>query len=91
MALSGLRLAGFAGIAIAFNVPAALAAVYAVIASAFAFGGFVVWRGVPLDLDEKIDLRRSALGALDRLERLAARFNIRLPAAELLRRTDGSE
>jgi lipopolysaccharide export system permease protein len=90
-ALAGLRLAGFAGIATAYNLPDAIFVVYGLIAAAIAFGAFVVWRGVPLDIDEKIDLRAATQRGLDRLERLAARFNIRLPAAEMLRRSDRSE
>jgi lipopolysaccharide export system permease protein len=91
LALGGLRLAGFAGIAMSFNIPSAIIAVYVLIAITIAFGVFVVWRGVPLEIDEKIDVRATLERSLDRLERLAARFNIRVPAAEMLRRSDGSE
>jgi lipopolysaccharide export system permease protein len=88
--VAGLRIAGFAASAIAYTFPPALAAVYAMIAIAVAFGAFIVWRGSPLDLDQKINLAVARSG-LVRLERLAARFNIRLPAAELLRRLERSE
>jgi lipopolysaccharide export system permease protein len=89
--VAGLRLAGFAASAIAYTFPPVLAAVYAMIAAAVAFGAVVVWRGVPLDLDNKLNFGLAARSGLIRLERLAARFNIRLPAAELLRRLERSE
>jgi lipopolysaccharide export system permease protein len=88
--VTGLRLAGFAASAIAYTFPPALAAVYAMIALAVAFGAVIVWRGTPLELDQKINLAVARSG-LVRLERLAARLNIRLPAAELLRRLERSE
>jgi hypothetical protein len=61
------------------------------IALTIAFGAVVVWRGVPLDLDNNLNFALAARSGLIRVERLAARFNIRLPAAELLRRLDRSE
>jgi len=91
LALGGLRLAGFAGIAMSFNIPSAIIAVYLLIAITIAFGVIVVWRGVPLEIDERIDVRAALQRGLERLDRLAARFNIRVPAAEMLRRSDGSE
>jgi lipopolysaccharide export system permease protein len=89
--VAGLRLAGFAASAIAYTFPPALAAVYAMIALAVAFGAVVVWRGVPIDIDQKFNFGLAARSGLVGLERLAARFNIRLPAAELLRRLERSE
>jgi lipopolysaccharide export system permease protein len=90
-AVSGLRLSGFAASAIAYTFPPALAAVYVMIALTVAFGTVVVWRGIPLDLDDKLNLSTAARSGLLRLERVATRLNIRLPAAELLRRLERSE
>jgi lipopolysaccharide export system permease protein len=89
--VSGLRLSGFAASAIAYTFPPALAAVYVMIALTVAFGTVVVWRGIPLDLDDKLNVGTAARSGLLRLERVAARLNIRLPAAELLRRLERSE
>jgi hypothetical protein len=41
-----------------------------------------VWRGIPLDLDEKLNLGAATSAVTWHLERLAARFNIRLPTWE---------
>jgi lipopolysaccharide export system permease protein len=90
-AIAGLRLAGFAATAMAYNVPITLAAIYGLIALAIAAGGILVWRGISLDLDEKINLRESTQNAVLGLERLAARFHIRLPTRDLLRRLANSE
>ena len=90
-AVSVLRLGGFAGTAIAVTTPAVLAVVYAMIVVATALGGFVIWRGIPIDLDEKINFGVAARTGLVRLERLAARFNIRLPTRDILRRLGNSE
>jgi lipopolysaccharide export system permease protein len=89
--VAGLRLAGFAASVMAYTFPPVLAAVYAMIALTIAFGAVVVWRGVPLDLDNNLNFALAARSGLIRVERLAARFNIRLPAAELLRRLERSE
>ena len=89
--VAGLRLAGFAASAMAIAVPATLAVVYAMIASAIGFGAIMVWRGIPLDIDEKINLGAAARRGLVQLERLAARVNIRLPAGDMLRRMERSE
>ncbi len=59
-AVAGLRLVGFAGTAMGVKVPIALIVVYVLIAVAIALGGYVVWRGVALDLDEKIDFAQMA-------------------------------
>jgi hypothetical protein len=75
----------------AYNVPITLAVIYGPIALAIAAGGILVWRGISLDLDEKINLRETAQNAVLRLERLAARFHIRLPTGDLLRRLANSE
>jgi lipopolysaccharide export system permease protein len=80
--VGGLRLAGFAGTAMAVNFPAALAVIYVLIAVSIGFGAFVVWRGIPLDLDEKLNLSEATRAVTGHLERLAARFNIRLPTWE---------
>jgi lipopolysaccharide export system permease protein len=85
-AVAGLRLVGFAGTAMGAKIPIALALVYVLIAVAIALGGYVVWRGVAVDLDEKIDFAQMARTAAAFVERTAARFNINLPAVEWLRR-----
>lgn len=79
VAVAALRLGGFAGTAIAVTVPGLLAVVYAMIALALGLGGYAIWRGRAIDLEEKLDL-----GALTRLGTnvltgLAARLHIRLP------------
>ncbi len=78
-AVAGLRLGGFAGTAIAVSTPAMLAVVYAMIALSVGIGGYVIWRGVPIDIDEKLNVSAITQGTLNLIERLAARFNIRLP------------
>jgi hypothetical protein len=89
--VAGLRLAGFAASAIAYTFPTALIAVYAMITLAVGFGAVVVWRGVPLDIDDKLNFGLAARNGLVRLEHAAARLNIRLPVAEWLRRLERSE
>src|SRR5262249_44187009 len=66
----GLRLVDFAGTAIAVNAPAMLAAVYAMITAAIGIGGVVIWRGIPIDLDEKFDFDVVVRGALVRIDRI---------------------
>jgi lipopolysaccharide export system permease protein len=88
MGVAGLRLAGFAGSAVGINFPPVLALVYALIATAIALGAFVVWRGVAVDLDEKINLEAAARNAILGVGRAAAKLNIRLPTEQLLRRLD---
>jgi lipopolysaccharide export system permease protein len=89
--VAGLRLGGFAGTAMAINNPSAIAVVYAAIVLTTGFGAFIVWRGVPPDLDDKVNLGLVARAGFLRLERLAARFNIRLPAMDYWRRLGSSE
>jgi hypothetical protein len=90
-AVATLRLGGFAGTAIAVTTPAMLVVVYSMIALAIGLGGFVIWRGIPIDLDEKLDLGVVARAGLVRLDRIAARFHMRLPTRDLLRRLDHSD
>jgi len=90
-AVAGLRLAGFAATAVAVNFPAALAIIYVLIAAAIGFGALVVWRGVAIDLDERINLDGAARGALLGIGRAAARLHIRLPTEQLLRRMENPE
>jgi lipopolysaccharide export system permease protein len=90
-AVSVLRLGGFAGTAVAVNAPAMLAVVYAMIATAIGTGGVVIWRGIPIDLDEKLDFDVLARAALVRIDRIAARFHIRSPTHDILRRLDHSD
>jgi lipopolysaccharide export system permease protein len=89
--VAGLRLAGFAGTAVAINFPPALAVIYVLIAAAIGLGAFVVWRGVAIDLDEKINLGAATRSALLAIERTAARLHIRLPTEQLLRRLENPE
>ena len=89
--VAALRLGGFAGTAMAVNTPGALAVVYAMIVVSTGLGAFVVWRGIPLDLDEKLNFGLAARAGLARLDRFAARFNIRLPNLDLLRRFGNSD
>jgi lipopolysaccharide export system permease protein len=90
-AVATLRLGGFAGTAIAVTTPAMLVVVYSMIALAIGLGGFVIWRGIPIDLDEKLDLGVMARASLVRLDRIAARFHMRLPTRDILRRLDHSD
>ena len=90
-AVAALRLGGFAGTAIAATTPAVLAVVYALIALAMGLGGFVIWRGIPIDLDEKLDLGVMARAGVVRLDRIAGRFNVRLPTRSILRRLENSD
>jgi len=90
-AVATLRLGGFAGTAIAVTTPAMLVVVYSMIALAIGLGGFVIWRGIPIDLDEKLDFGVMARASLVRLDRMAGRFNIRLPTRDILRRLDHSD
>jgi lipopolysaccharide export system permease protein len=77
-AVAALRLGGFAATAMAVRAPAMLAAVYGMIAISIGLGGYVIWRGIPVDIDEKlsVDVTQAAVNAIGRV---AARFNIRLP------------
>jgi hypothetical protein len=77
-AVAGLRLGGFAGTAIAVGTPAMLAVVYAMIAFSIGLGSFVIWRGIPVDLEERLNVTAITNGATSAVERMAARFNIRL-------------
>jgi lipopolysaccharide export system permease protein len=86
--VAGLRLGGFAGAAAAVSTPALLAVVYALIALSIGVGGWIIWRGVPIDLDEKLNvtaITRAAAGAIDRV---ASRFGVRL---DLMRRLDNPQ
>lgn len=74
-AVAALRLGGFAGVIIAASVPAMLAVVYGLIFVSIAVGSWIIWRGVPVDLDEKLNVTVIMGGVTRFLER----FNIRLP------------
>lgn len=89
--VAGLRLAGFAATAMAFNFPVTLVVIYALIALSVAGGSVLVWRGIALDLDERINLGQAMQNMVLRMERLARRFNIRLPTRDILRRLASSE
>ena len=90
-AVATLRLGGFAGTAIAATAPGVLAVVYAMIALAIGLGSFVIWRGIPIDLDSRLDLGVMARAGVIRLDRVASRLNIRLPTRSILRRLERSE
>jgi lipopolysaccharide export system permease protein len=87
-AVAGLRLGGFAGTTIAVGTPAMLAVVYAMIAFSIGLGSYVIWRGIPVDLEERLNVTAITQGAINAVERVAARFNIRLPD---LRRLENPE
>lgn len=77
-AVATLRLGGFAGTAVAVSTPAMLAVVYGMIALAIGLGSYVIWRGIPVDLDEKFNVGVITRATVNVIERIAARFNIRL-------------
>lgn len=74
-AVAGLRLGGFAGTILAVSMPAMLAVVYGLIFASIAGGAWIIWRGVPVDLDEKLNVTAMVRAFTQLLER----FNIRLP------------
>jgi lipopolysaccharide export system permease protein len=86
--VAGLRLGGFAGTAAAVSAPSLLAVVYALIVLSISAGAWIIWRGVPVDLDEKLNvtaITRTTAGTIDRMAALAG---IRL---DLTRRLDKKE
>jgi lipopolysaccharide export system permease protein len=87
-AVAGLRLGGFAGTAVAVGVPSMLAVVYAMIALSMAVGGYVIWRGVPIDIDEKLNVGAITKAVAGAVERVAAWFGIRL---DLVRRLENPD
>lgn len=87
-AVAGLRLGGFAGTAIAVGTPAVLAVVYGMIALSIGVGGWVIWRGIPVDIDEKLNVGVITEATVNAIERVAARFNIRL---DLMRKLENTE
>ncbi|MBO0752192.1 MAG: LptF/LptG family permease, partial [Bradyrhizobiaceae bacterium] len=74
-AVGGLRLGGFAGTAMAVSIPAVLAVVYGMIFLSIGLGTYIIWRGIPVDLDEKLNIAAMLQGIVNVL----ARFHIRLP------------
>jgi lipopolysaccharide export system permease protein len=84
--VAALRLGGFAAMVVAVNFPLALIALYAAIALIFGFGGFLIWRGRALELDEKLNFGAMAKGAMVRLEHFVAGYRILLPIHGFLRR-----
>ncbi len=87
-AVAILRLGGFAGTAIAVTTPAMLAVVYGMIALTIGLGSYVIWRGIPVDLDEKLNISVMTHACVNAIERVAARFNIHL---DLMRRLENPE
>jgi lipopolysaccharide export system permease protein len=88
--VAALRLGGFAAMVVAVNFPPALIGLYAAIAATLGFGGYLIWRGKPLELDEKFNFGARALGALVRLEHLTAGYRVLLPIHGILRRLGSS-
>jgi hypothetical protein len=58
---------------VAVNFPPALAALYAAIAAILGFGTYLIWRGQPLEIDEKVALGTKALSGLLHIENLWAK------------------
>jgi lipopolysaccharide export system permease protein len=85
-AVAALRLGGFAAMVVAVNFPPALIGLYAAIVATLGYGGYLIWRGKPLELDEKVNFGAKALGALVRLEHFTAGNRLLLPIHGLLRR-----
>jgi lipopolysaccharide export system permease protein len=88
--VAALRLGGFAAMVVAVSFPPAIIALYAAVAATLGFGTFLIWRGRPLELDEKVNVGAKALGALVRLENFTAANRMLLPLHGLLRRFSGS-
>jgi len=88
--VAGLRLGGFAVMVMAVTHPPAIVALYAVLAATLVLGGLVIWRGRPLDLDEKMQLATTSLASLIKPEQFAAASRMLLPFHGLLRRFGGS-
>jgi hypothetical protein len=88
--VAGLRLGGFAVMAMAVNHPPAIVALYAVLVATIGLGAVMIWRGRPLDLDEKMQLATKSLAALAKPEHIAAAGRMLLPFHGLLRRFSGS-
>jgi lipopolysaccharide export system permease protein len=87
--VAALRLGGFAIAAGATSVPALLAVIYVMIALTIGLGGYVIWRGIPIDIDETLNVTAMTRASMNALEWMAARFNIRLP--DHLRRLENPE
>jgi lipopolysaccharide export system permease protein len=88
--VAGLRLGGFAVMAMAVNHPPAIVALYAVLVATIALGAIMIWRGRALDLDEKMQLATKSLAALVKPAHIAAAGRMLLPFHGLLRRFSGS-
>jgi lipopolysaccharide export system permease protein len=79
--VAALRLGGFAASAAAPSAPAMLAVVYAMIGLTMVLGGYVIWRGIPLDIEERLNITAWMRLNMKILAWVAARLNIRLPDA----------
>jgi lipopolysaccharide export system permease protein len=90
-AIAGLRLGGFAATAMSLHFPPALIGIYVAIVIATVLCAYVVWRGITIDIDEQINVRETAKSSLLWIERMAARFNLRLPTGAMLQRLENSE
>jgi lipopolysaccharide export system permease protein len=88
--VAALRLGGFAAMVVAVSFPPAIIALYVAVVATLGFGSFLIWRGRPLELDEKVNVGAKALGALVRLENFAAANRMLLPIHGLLRRFSAS-
>jgi lipopolysaccharide export system permease protein len=88
--VAGLRLGGFAVMAMAVNHPPVLIGLYAALAATFVLGGTIIWRGRTLDIDEKMQLATKSLASLIRLDHFATAGRMLLSFHGLLRRFGGS-
>jgi lipopolysaccharide export system permease protein len=76
IAALGLRLFGFACMAIGRGTPSVVFLVYPAVVVVIAFGGYAIYRGVGIDVERRIDLtalRDRLLGMVARIARLAPR------------------
>jgi lipopolysaccharide export system permease protein len=88
--VAGLRLGGFAAMAMAVNHAPAIVGLYAALAVTLVLGGVLIWRGRALDLDERMQLATKSLAPLIGLEHFVATSRVLLPFHGLLRRFGGS-
>jgi lipopolysaccharide export system permease protein len=88
-AVAALRLGGFAATAMAVGAPAMLAVVYGMITFSIGLSGYVIWRGILVDIDEKLNVGVITRATINAIERVAARFNICLP--EVMRQLENPE
>jgi lipopolysaccharide export system permease protein len=88
--VAALRLGGFAAMVVAVNFPPAIIFLYAAIAATIGCGGYLIWRGRALELDQKVNFSAKALGALVCLEHFTSGRRIPLLIHGILRRLGSS-